>query len=404
MHWLQQHRGNDFVQHVVAELDGKPSKATRFPIVLLHGFGASPGSFDSQIPAAMRADGDAVFEVTAPPYATPEERAQELAPQLEAILAKTGAAKLNLIAWSEGGLDARYLISSMGWADRVASLSTVATPHRGSANADKLAAVVGDTDAVLGHVHAALALVQGDLQQAAAKPKPATLPPALAPILTKLDEELGGVFGGRPVKLETLVNGPRNSAAEIKADLAGKAAELANKLAAHVPPSVEPTLAGIARSLGQQAGNAQAATTDPIGAMKSLSEADAAAFNQANPNKPGIYYQSWAGIATLNGKLTPAQRAELEQLGPLLDRDPAQAAQLEPKLIATAFGARSSTNGDLNDGAVGVKSAMWGNFQGTVPADHLDFATTRASDTQRTGFDATEFYRKIAEGLAKRGY
>ena len=29
MHWLQQSRGNDFVQHVLAEIDGKPGKATK---------------------------------------------------------------------------------------------------------------------------------------------------------------------------------------------------------------------------------------------------------------------------------------------------------------------------------------------------------------------------------------
>ena len=410
MFWLQQHRGNDFVQHVIAELDGKPSKATRYPIVLLHGFNASPSTWDPQISAAMRGDGDAVFEVTAPPFGSPEERAKALAPQLEAILKKTGAAKLNLIGWSEGGLDARYLISSMGWADRVASLSTVATPHRGSAAVDKVGAVVSDSDAVLSHVRAALALVEGDLQHAAAAPtpKPATLPPALAPILSKLDEELGGLLGGRPVKLETLakaaIDGPRDGAVAIKADLAAKAAELAKKLEAHVPPSLEPTLDSIARSIGPKDPASQAGPLDPMGTISGLSEADAAAFNKANPNKPGVYYQSWAGIATLNGKLTPAQRAELERLGPLLDRDPTKAAELEPKLIAIAFGARSTANGDLNDGAVPVKSAMWGNFQGTVPADHPDFASTRPSNEQRTGFDAVDFYRKIAEGLAKRGY
>jgi hypothetical protein len=47
---------------------------------------------------------------------------------------------------------------------------------------------------------------------------------------------------------------------------------------------------------------------------------------------------------------------------------------------------------------------MWGEFQGTVPADHLDVAKTRASDKKHTGFDAVEFYRQLAEGLARRGY
>jgi len=43
---------------------------------------------------------------------------------------------INLVAHSMGGLDARYLITHLGMADRVASLTTIAAPHRGTAVAD----------------------------------------------------------------------------------------------------------------------------------------------------------------------------------------------------------------------------------------------------------------------------
>jgi triacylglycerol lipase len=43
---------------------------------------------------------------------------------------------VNVIAHSMGGLDARYLISRLGMAGRVRSLTTIATPHRGSGLAD----------------------------------------------------------------------------------------------------------------------------------------------------------------------------------------------------------------------------------------------------------------------------
>jgi triacylglycerol lipase len=43
---------------------------------------------------------------------------------------------VNVIAHSMGGLDARFLISRLGLADQVRSLTTIATPHRGSAVAD----------------------------------------------------------------------------------------------------------------------------------------------------------------------------------------------------------------------------------------------------------------------------
>ena len=40
---------------------------------------------------------------------------------------------MHLVGFSSGGLDARVLVSEMGWAGRVASVVTVATPHRGTA-------------------------------------------------------------------------------------------------------------------------------------------------------------------------------------------------------------------------------------------------------------------------------
>ncbi len=43
---------------------------------------------------------------------------------------------INLVAHSMGGLDARYLISHLGMGDRVASLTTISTPHRGTTVAD----------------------------------------------------------------------------------------------------------------------------------------------------------------------------------------------------------------------------------------------------------------------------
>jgi triacylglycerol lipase len=44
--------------------------------------------------------------------------------------------KIHVIAHSMGGLDARHMISRLGMHDRVLSLTTVGTPHRGSAFAD----------------------------------------------------------------------------------------------------------------------------------------------------------------------------------------------------------------------------------------------------------------------------
>jgi triacylglycerol lipase len=45
---------------------------------------------------------------------------------------------VNIIAHSKGGLDCRYAIAHLGIGDRIASLTTVNTPHRGCLFADHL--------------------------------------------------------------------------------------------------------------------------------------------------------------------------------------------------------------------------------------------------------------------------
>jgi triacylglycerol esterase/lipase EstA (alpha/beta hydrolase family) len=51
--------------------------------------------------------------------------------------------KVNLIAHSTGGLDAREMIARLGMAGRVASLTTIATPHQGTPVADAVQFAVG---------------------------------------------------------------------------------------------------------------------------------------------------------------------------------------------------------------------------------------------------------------------
>lgn len=120
--------------------EGGPAQ---YPLVLVHGFMDKGGAFIGLEPQ-LRADGHIVERVSLPPLAKVEVRAERLAEQVDAILALHGVAKVNLIAHSMGGLDSRYLVHQLGYADRVASITTIATPHRGSAVAD---AVLGWTDA-----------------------------------------------------------------------------------------------------------------------------------------------------------------------------------------------------------------------------------------------------------------
>jgi triacylglycerol lipase len=145
----------------------KPAEGP-FPIVLMHGMGGFNElenlpitvSYFNGVQADLEAHGEKeVFVTVAPPFNTSEERAAALMPQLLDILAQTGAAKLNIIGHSQGGLDARVLTSPGGLAlgDVVASVTTVATPHRGTPVTDlALGLVSGVSEATFSAVTGAL--------------------------------------------------------------------------------------------------------------------------------------------------------------------------------------------------------------------------------------------------------
>lgn len=66
------------------------------------------------------------------------ERSEQLKTEVNDFLHATGAEKVHIIAHSMGGLDARRMIVNLEMAEKVASLTTIGTPHRGTILADKL--------------------------------------------------------------------------------------------------------------------------------------------------------------------------------------------------------------------------------------------------------------------------
>lgn len=114
-----------------------PVIALRHPVVLMHGFGLMAvllrGGHLHEEALYMRQHGIQAYAPNVSPYHTVPDRAALWASRMTHVLQETKARKLNLIAHSMGGLDARYLITKLGMHDRVASLITVSTPHRGSA-------------------------------------------------------------------------------------------------------------------------------------------------------------------------------------------------------------------------------------------------------------------------------
>src|ERR1044071_1492445 len=62
-----------------------------------------------------------------------DERAEQLSQEVNRISNQEDAAKVHIIAHSMGGLDARHMIVDIrGMAEKVASLTTIGTPHLGS--------------------------------------------------------------------------------------------------------------------------------------------------------------------------------------------------------------------------------------------------------------------------------
>lgn len=284
--------------------------AAKYPIVLAHGFDASPtnrwGFY--RVAEALAADGHTVIIAQVPPYAAVSERAAHLARFVDQGL--EDHERVNIIAHSMGGLDSRHVISQLGYGDRVASLTTISSPHRGSAVAD---------------------------------------------VALKL---MPGLFDGA-------INALAGAWGRTYSDVSDDA--------------------------------------DVRAAMFDISQSAAADRNAATPDVAGVYYQSWAGVSSVLGLRNDKDAVACAGLGFIDTGKPDKMhASLVPMAAFTAGGAALHPN----DGMVTVESAKWGEFQGCIPADHLDEVgqPTHDSADENTGFDHVRFYRNVAFDLADQGF
>ena len=127
----------------------------KYPLVLAHGLLGFdelrlagkflPGvQYWRGIKEALNANNIEVIATAVPAAASIEQRATEL---MKDIKAKAQGKTVNIVAHSMGGLDARYLISNLKpWDLEIMSLTTIATPHRGSSFADFLFREIGETN------------------------------------------------------------------------------------------------------------------------------------------------------------------------------------------------------------------------------------------------------------------
>ena len=113
--------------------------ATKYPIVLIHGIGYTDQKhpdYWGQVPDALREEGARVFFGGQSAFGPVGENALQLRDNIEELCRREHIEKVNLIAHSKGGIEARRMISLPGGAERTASLTTIATPHRGIAAID----------------------------------------------------------------------------------------------------------------------------------------------------------------------------------------------------------------------------------------------------------------------------
>ena len=107
-----------------------------FPVLMCHGYGGlamliSPSPMHSPC-MRLRSYGIHAFAPNIVPYAAIDIRAEQWVEVITKIKKMYGYEKLNVVAHSMAGLDMRHALSHLGMKDSVASLTTVATPHKGT--------------------------------------------------------------------------------------------------------------------------------------------------------------------------------------------------------------------------------------------------------------------------------
>ncbi len=293
----------------------------RYPIALVHGQGGFDrlhigplyGDYFNGTGKVFKKAGIRFITPKTPPFGKTAERAAILKEQLLA----TGWEKMNLICHSMGGLDARYLVTHLGMADRIASITTVGTPHHGSWYADWVIEWVFEK------------------------------------------QRFWAVWD--------LLGIPRDSIPQLT--------------------------------------------------VKYMENT----FNPATPNMPQVRYFSFGGNQGLVGTILPFKGAKIimqilekravekklsllekAEAFALLPGDLRKRIEDTPERIRVDFGTDAKwvppEVAGQNDCQVSVASAMWGEYMGTLDADHFDQPGWFGS------FNAPRFYRGIAQMLADAGY
>lgn len=111
---------------------GTPRARVDLPVILVPGFANSPRVFRDWV-RMLREDGCDVHVHENPKRGCHDlmEGARALAARIEAILEATGASAVHVVGYSAGGVVARACAELLEGAERINSLTLIATPHTG---------------------------------------------------------------------------------------------------------------------------------------------------------------------------------------------------------------------------------------------------------------------------------
>jgi pimeloyl-ACP methyl ester carboxylesterase len=101
------------------------------PVVLVHGLGGNRGLW-LPLRLFLKINGHRRIYAFGYEDGAIEEHAEELKSFVASVLQTTGEQQVDVVAHSLGGIIARYVIQRLGFANRVRTLVTMATPHQGT--------------------------------------------------------------------------------------------------------------------------------------------------------------------------------------------------------------------------------------------------------------------------------
>jgi triacylglycerol lipase len=135
--------GNGVVlDNLLSEQEHFDNLSLKYPVILAHGIAMRDREVASapwgRIPRILRENGVEIYFGNTDAWGTIESNAEMLKATVDKVLKETGKEKVNIIAHSKGGLDSRCMIWKFDYGGKVASLTTISTPHHGAVLADMI--------------------------------------------------------------------------------------------------------------------------------------------------------------------------------------------------------------------------------------------------------------------------